>query len=87
MQTTIVIIALCAITYASIFAVIVIRGNNYHSIIRSAVISELGIRALPYFENEKITRRITESYKMGHPAASVATALVLLIGKEEDLQS
>lgn len=62
--------------------IIVVRGNDYHGLVRQAVIAEVGPRAVPYLQSRPIVEQITNAFRRGDPASSTAMALALLIEQE-----
>jgi hypothetical protein len=73
-----------AVTWVIWIATIVVRGNNYHALVKQSVLAELGLKAMPYLENRSIVEQITDAFKKGMPASSTAAALVMLIQSEPD---
>jgi hypothetical protein len=47
----IAVIVIMAVAWAAWTAVIVMRGNNYHALVRQAVIAQVGVKATPYLES------------------------------------
>lgn len=64
-------------------AMTVVRGNNYHVMVRQTVIAELGHAATPYLESRSIVEQITNAFRRGDPASSTALALVYLIQRDQ----
>lgn len=60
-------------------AIVVVRGNNYHAMVREAVIAEVGIAAVAYLQSPQIITQITNAFRRGDPASSAAIALIMHI--------
>jgi len=73
------IVGLVVVAFALWTAMNVIRGNNYHRMVREAVIAELGAPALPILTSPQIVKAITDEYARGMPPASVALGLIVTI--------
>jgi hypothetical protein len=82
----IALVVVLAVGWAAWTAIIVMRGNNYHALLRQAVVAQVGAKATPYLESRPIIEQITNAFRRGDPASSTALALAMLIeqGESED---
>lgn len=78
-----IVAGILAAAYLSWIAMIVVRGNNYHALVKQSVLAELGIVATPYLESRPIVEQITNAFRRGDPASSTALALTMLIQQAE----
>ena len=79
MQALVAIVAIVAVGCG----VIVLNGANYHALVRSAVVAELGNSALPYLRSPEIIRDVTRAYSGRIPVAVTAAAITSLVRNAE----
>lgn len=82
LEIALVIGSLAIIIWIVYSIVVVIKGNNYHRMVREAVIAECGVSALAFLTSKPIVEMITISYRQGQPPATVAFTLSMLIQRE-----
>ena len=63
--------------------VIVLHGANYHALVRSAVVAELGNSALPYLRSLEIIRDVALAYSGRIPVAATAAAIISKVRNAE----